>query len=244
MNKKTTYFFDSTIGLFTIFSLSYLLFSKFDDDKTLVFLAAVATSFAVCALWLKLIYRKKPPENYNRFLIEFTHRSDESNAEIIYNALKKRYDCSLFANEIQTKNATIIVFIKHVPLSEQQAIDFALRAERKTLLLVSSTEKNAVREANLTNKNIRIATFDKIAEYLVKSGAIKQPEPIPAKERALTLFSAALDCKNARKYLSGAGIMLILSAINAFSVYYLFFSAVLIILSLSAFIKGKISGKT
>lgn len=244
MNKKTTYFFDSIISLFTVFSLSYLFFLKFNDDKTVIFLASVSLAFAASALWLKLIYRKKPQKNYNRFLTEFTHRSNNDNAEIVYNALKTRHNCSLDGNRIETDTVTIIVYIRHSPLTEQEAIDFALDAKRKTLLMVSSTEKNAEREANRTNKNIRIATFDKIAEYLVLSGAIIEPKPIPAKEKLHTLFVSALDEKNAGRYLSGAGIMLILSAINAFSPYYLCFSVILIILSLTAFIKGKISGRT
>lgn len=239
MNRFTR-FFDSSLGFIITFSTSYYVFGRtFGATSATLLMAATDFAFAATALWVRYLRRRPQKKNYDKCLPFFIYKSNRENTEYIFRALSERCECSLCGNKIACKSADVIVLIRHDALTCGQAIDIALAAKRKTLLVVSAVAKGAVDAAKKTEKPIKIMTFAEFAPMLEKLGYLPEPRKTDRKQKLLAFLDGAINPALRRQYLFAALLMLLLSRINGFSIYYLIFGAILFALHIITLIRAK-----
>lgn len=237
--KKINYvslFFDAALSLIACFLGSYTLFAYFGSKNAELIFASIGSAVALSGLWLTFLNNrwKGKPVDYSLFLTDFTHRSDEQNAAMIYSGLKKRYACALSGSVIATPNRSVLVRIRHEPLSVQEAIDLSLKTTEPTLVVVSSAAKGAVEHISKTGKSVKLIDFNALMEWLAALDSLP-PEPVtpPLKTRLFALTRAIFSPSNSKRFFSIGATILSFSLFSGMRLYYLIFGGAAMLVSLT-----------
>lgn len=225
MNINIQRFFDGAFSVIIIFFFACFGFSFAVDNKVLLFIASVAAAFSGGALWCGFLGRKKTSKDYSVFLPLFLYRTSTENMRFFFEKFSAKYKCDLNGNKIDFGKFDLMFILKPDALSCNQAVALSLAVKKKTLIVVTKAAKGATGHAAKAGNRLAIAEFTSFAPLLDKIGALPEIEKVPLKKKLSSFLDAALCRKNAKRFFPAAGLMLVLSAINGFSVWFLTFSA-------------------
>ena len=90
---------------------------------------------------------------------------------------------------------------------------------------MSDAKKEALAHAKAAGDKLHIVEFRKFAPLLDKQGFFPPPERKTAAMRLSQFADCAFRRRNAKRFFSSAGLLLALSVISGFSVWFLAFSA-------------------
>ena len=239
MNIKISDILDRFLGILTVFFAAYYIFGFAVGDKVSKYSSAAAIAFAIVALPSEIRRKKPVKKDYSRLLPSFYYKTNREIAEFFLPYFPKKRQCEATDFGLRTDAYDVMFYLKPDALTRNAAIDYALNAKRKILLVVSSFAPGAADDAQACGKNLRALGFDRFCEIAEK----RMPLPIEKKpnaiKRILAFLNGAAHKENSARLAAGAGFMLALSLLNGFSVWFLCFSALMLALSIAGLVRGK-----
>lgn len=238
MDTKIQQFFDGAISAVIIFVTAYFFMSLSDMDAMTAVVASLALAFAGGALWRRIVRTDKRCKNYDAYLSRFIYRSPRQNAEKLFAFFSQRYDCSLCGPFIDFERFRVMFLLRPDPISANHAAALSSAFSRPTILVVSAAEKNAVMHAKAAGKNLSIVTFSQFAPLLDKWGALPEGEKTPLSKKLTVALDVSFRKNNAGRFFSFGGLMLALSALNGFSLWFLAFAIILSAAGVICLVRG------
>ncbi len=244
--KKIAFFSDliftfSISGIFTLVLFRYLKIPLF-LALLLAVLCGGLTALAVSCLTRlrknKRIVKAKSEEEKQKLLLHLALLSDEEKTEFFKVALSTPDDPLGRFGRLRLFSKTEFYFLKFslTPLSADEIPNLArLKTGKNKVLLCAQIEEDALRLCS--RLHIEVRTGEWVYDRLREKNALperflgdKSDAPNPPKRRRLWFAK-----RNAKRFLLGGGLILLLSRLSPFTYYYL--AAGCILLCASAFIR-------
>lgn len=239
MEQRIQHFLDGAISVTAIFLTAYfcISFTRLSTAESVA--ASAGLAFAGGALCRGCTAPRKKTADYDKFLPLYIYSTPSENARLFFGALSKRYDCSLKGAFIDFGAFELIFLLRPDAMTANQAAALSSSRTKPTVAVVSDAKKEALAHAKAAGDKLHIVEFRKFAPLLDKQGFFPPPERKTAAMRLSQFADCAFRRRNAKRFFSSAGLLLALSVMSGFSVWFLAFSALSAAFGIISAARGK-----
>lgn len=234
MTTKLTAFFDGTLGVLIIFAFTYLGLSRVVRDDLSLFSCCAALAFSGGTLWKIFLSKRGDKRDFSPLLTNFFYKTPLENAAYFYDFFAAVYSCRLCGCAVDFGAFDLTFYLTPDALTCTQAINAARSTSKERILVVGSSAKDAAMHARNVNPRLHVIPFCEIAPLLIRIKAVALPQKQPLIKRLYAWLNGVTRRNNSARLFSAASLMLALSALNAFSVWFLCFSVVLLAMGIVA----------